>query len=56
MFSKSNRTYKYGDQPIRITTVRVVEEQFRGAATAKQVDDYLRGIFPHYKDDTRLNL
>lgn len=56
MFSKSNRTYKYGDQPIRITTVRVVEEQFGGAATAKQVDDYLRGIFPHYKDDTRLNL
>lgn len=56
MSSKSNRTYKYGDQPIRITTVQVVEEQFGGAATAKQVDDYLKKRFPHYKDDTWLNL
>ena len=56
MSAKSKRTYKYGDQPIRITTVQVVAEQFGGAATANQVDDYLRGIFPHYKDDTRLNL
>lgn len=56
MTSKLNRTYKYGDEPIRITTVQVVEEQFGGAATAKQVDDYLRKRFPHYKDDTWLNL
>lgn len=56
MSAKSNRTYKYGDQPIRITTVQVVEQQFGGAATAKQVDDYLRKLFPHYKDDTWLNL
>lgn len=56
MPSKLNRTYKYGDEPIRITTVQVVEEQFGGAATAKQVDDYLRKRFPHYKDDTWLNL
>ncbi|MFH5070802.1 HNH endonuclease [Enterobacter cloacae complex sp. 2024EL-00215] len=56
MSSKSNRTYKYGDQPIRITTVQVVEEQFGGAATAKQVDAYLKERFPHYKDDTHLNL
>lgn len=39
MSAKSNRTYKYGDQPIRITTVQAVEQQFGGAATAKQVDD-----------------
>ena len=56
MSSKSKRTYKYGDQPIRITTVQVVEEQFGGAATAKQVDAYLKERFPHYKDDTHLNL
>ncbi|MEG5941437.1 HNH endonuclease, partial [Enterobacter hormaechei] len=56
MSAKPNRTYKYGDQPIRITTVQVVEQQFGGAATAKQVDDYLRKLFPHYKDDTWLNL
>ena len=56
MSAKSKRTYKYGDQPIRTTTVQVVEEQFGGAATAKQVDDYLRKLFPHYKDDTWLNL
>ncbi len=56
MSEKAKRTYKYGDQPIRTTTVQVVEEQFGGAATAKQVDDYLRKLFPHYKDDTWLNL
>ncbi|MGX5011260.1 HNH endonuclease [Enterobacter asburiae] len=56
MSAKSNRTYKYGGQPIRITTVQVVEQQFGGSATAKQVDDYLRKLFPHYKDDTWLNL
>jgi len=56
MSSKANRTYKYGDQPIRITTVQVIEEQFGGAATAKQVDAYLKERFPHYKDDTHLNL
>ena len=56
MAEKSKRVYKYGEQPIRITTVQVVEEQFEGAATVKQVDDYLRKLFPHYKDDTWLNL
>lgn len=56
MAEKSKRAYKYGDQPIRITTVQVVNEQFGGAATAKQVDDYLRKLYPHYKDNTWLNL
>lgn len=56
MAKKSNRTYKYGSKPIRITTVEIVAEQFGGSATATQVDDYLRGLYPHYKDDTRLNL
>lgn len=56
MSAKAKRTYKYGDQLIRTTTVQVVEEQFGGAATAKQVDDYLRKLFPHYKNDTWLNL
>ncbi|MGJ0475731.1 HNH endonuclease [Klebsiella variicola] len=56
MAEKSKRTYKYGNQPIRITTVQVINEQFGGAATANQVDDYLRKSFPHYKDNTWLNL
>lgn len=56
MAEKSNRIYKYGEQPIRITTVQVVEKQFEGAATVKQVDDYLRTLFPHYRDNTRSNL
>lgn len=56
MSKKSKRTYKYGDQPIRMTTVQVVAEQFGGAATAKQVDAYLKERFPNYKDDTHLNL
>jgi len=56
MAVKPKRTYKYGEQPIRITTVQVVAEQFGGVATAKQVDDYLRKLFPHYKDNTWLNL
>ncbi|WP_156294461.1 HNH endonuclease [Serratia oryzae] len=56
MAAKSSRTYKYGNQPIRITTVQVLEELFGGAATAAQVDVYLRGLYPNYKDDTRLNL
>ncbi|MCH6254769.1 hypothetical protein MMU43_22830, partial [Escherichia coli] len=37
MATKSNRALKYGDQPIRITTVQVVEK-LGGAATIKQVD------------------
>jgi len=56
MKTKPKRTFKYGNQPIRITTVQVVQEQFGGVATVSQVDDYLKGLYPHYKDDTRLNL
>jgi len=53
--TKSNRALKYGDQPIRITTVQVVEK-LGGAATIKQVDAYLKGLYPHYRDNTRSNL
>lgn len=56
MSAKSKRVYKYGDQPIRITIVQVVEKLFGGSATAKQVEDYLKKLFVHYKDDTWLNL
>lgn len=56
MTKKSNRIYKYGNKPIRITTVEVVQEQFGGMATASQVDDYLKSLYPNYRDDTRLNL
>ncbi|HDX9238818.1 TPA: HNH endonuclease [Klebsiella michiganensis] len=55
MATKPNRALKYGDQPIRITTVQVVEK-LGGAATIKQVDAYLRGLYPHYRDNTRSNL
>lgn len=55
MATKSNRVLKYGDQPIRITTVQVVEK-LGGAATIKQVDAYLKGLYPHYRDNTRSNL
>lgn len=56
MVMKASRTYKYGNQPIRLTTVQVVQEQFGGSATARQVDKYLKSLYPHYKDDTHLNL
>ncbi|EPK7359198.1 HNH endonuclease [Kluyvera ascorbata] len=55
MATKPNGALKYGDQPIRITTVQVVEK-LGGAATIKQVDAYLRGVYPHYRDNTRSNL
>lgn len=55
MATKPNRALKYGDQPIRITTVQVIEK-LGGAATIKQVDAYLRGLYPHYRDNTRSNL
>ncbi len=55
MATKPNRALKYGDQPIRITTVQVVEK-LGGAATIKQVDSYLRKMYPHYRDNTRSNL
>ncbi|EAO8345735.1 TPA: HNH endonuclease [Salmonella enterica subsp. enterica serovar Stanley] len=56
MTSKSRRVYKYGNQPIRITTVQIVQEIFGGAATAAQVDEYLKSLYTHYKDNTHLNL
>ncbi len=56
MATKPVRKYKYGNQPIRITTVEIVEKNFGGKATAKEVDAVLKELFPHYKDDTRLNL
>lgn len=55
MATKPNRALKYGNQPIRITTVQVVEK-LGGAATIKQVDAYLRELYPHYQDNTRSNL
>ncbi|WP_413504910.1 HNH endonuclease [Serratia grimesii] len=55
MATKPNRALKYGDQPIRVTTVQVVEK-LGGAATIKQVDSYLRKMYPHYRDNTRSNL
>ncbi|WP_323087666.1 HNH endonuclease [Klebsiella variicola] len=55
MVKKPKRAFKYGNQQIRITTVQVVEE-LGGAATIKQVDSYLRKIYPHYRDNTRSNL
>ncbi|MEB7924063.1 HNH endonuclease [Atlantibacter hermannii] len=55
MATKPNRALKYGNQPIRITTVQVVEK-LGGAATIKQVDAYLRELYPHYRDNTRSNL
>ncbi|MRT05781.1 HNH endonuclease [Ewingella americana] len=56
MTTKSLRKYKYGDKPIRLITVDIVEKRFGGKATAKQVDSVLNEMFSHYKDDTRLNL
>jgi len=50
------RSYKYGDKPIRITTVDIVEKEFGGKATAAQVDVVLKQLFPHYKDNSYLNL
>ncbi|WP_395166423.1 HNH endonuclease [Klebsiella pneumoniae] len=55
MATKTNRALKYGNQPIRITTVQVVEK-LGGAATIKQVDAYLRELYPHYRDNARSNL
>ncbi|HDY8371443.1 TPA: HNH endonuclease [Klebsiella pneumoniae] len=55
MATKTNRALKYGNQPIRITTVQVVEK-LGGVATIKQVDAYLRELYPHYRDNTRSNL
>lgn len=55
MATKPNRALKYGDQPIRVTTVQVVEK-LGGTATIKQVDSYLRKMYPHYRDNTRSNL
>lgn len=33
-----------------------VVEKLGGAATIKQVDAYLKGLYPHYRDNTRSNL
>jgi 5-methylcytosine-specific restriction protein A len=55
MATGTNRTFKYGNQQIRITTVQVVEA-LGGSATIKQVDSYLRKMYPHYRDNTRSNL
>lgn len=55
MATKPGRAFKYGDQPIRVSTVQVVE-QLGGAATIKEVDTYLRELFPNYQDNTRSNL
>lgn len=49
------RKYVYGDKPIWLTCVEIVEE-LGGGVTAKEVDEVLRRRFPHYKDNTRLNL
>jgi len=50
------RNYKYGDKPIRITTVEIVDREFGGKATATQVDAVLKKLYSHYKDNTYLNL
>jgi len=50
------RKYVYGDKPIRITTVEIVQNEFDGKATAAQVDAVLRTMFSNYKDDTHLNM
>lgn len=55
MISKIGRTFKYGNQPIRKTTVEVVEI-LGGKATVAEVDGYLKAKYPNYKDDTHLNL
>ncbi|MBN3189510.1 MULTISPECIES: HNH endonuclease [Pectobacterium] len=55
MASKNSRVFKYGNQPIRKTTVDVVRE-LGGAATVSEVDNYLKAKFSNYKDDTYLNL
>lgn len=52
---KHNRSFKYGNKPITVTTVEVVE-LFGGAATIKQVDNYLKSLYSNYKDNTRSNL
>lgn len=38
------RSYKYGDKPIRITTVDIVDNKFGGKATATQVDAVLNNF------------
>ncbi len=53
--TKPARKYVYGDKPIWLTCVEIVEE-LGGGVTAKQVDETLKSRFPHYKDNTRLNL
>lgn len=50
------RKYVYGDKSIRTTTAEIVENEFAGKATAAQVDAILKKRFPHYKDNTYLNL
>ncbi|HBS6404172.1 TPA: HNH endonuclease [Klebsiella variicola] len=50
------RKYVYGDKPIRTTTAEIVENECAGKATAAQVDAVLKKRFPHYKDNTYLNL
>ena len=56
MVKNLGKNTKYGDQPIRAITIQIIANQFGRAATAKQVDDYLRKLFPSYKDNTWLNL
>lgn len=50
-----SRKYVYGDNPIWLTCVNVVEE-LGGKATVKEVDEVLKSRFSHYRDNTRLNL
>ncbi|MBU4682367.1 HNH endonuclease [Cedecea davisae] len=54
MANKSGRKFKYGDLPMRSITVNVIE--MMGGATVAQVDEYLKNKYPHYKDDTYLNI
>ncbi|MCW1874887.1 HNH endonuclease [Erwinia sp. INIA-01] len=55
MATKPPRTFKYGNQPIRTIIVQVIEE-LGGSATANEVDAVLKDKFPHYQDNTYLNL
>lgn len=54
MTNKSGRKFKYGDLPIRSTTVKVVD--IMGGGAVAQVHEYLRNKFPNYKDNTNANL
>ncbi|CAG9239467.1 HNH endonuclease [Paraburkholderia caribensis] len=47
--------YKYGDKPGWRHVVEAVEA-LGGSASRKQVDDYLKELFPHYRDNTAVNL